>query len=354
MSFKVFSNDELVLEAEREIKTERGSTLRIIKLFQEIYDRKIYLERGYKSFYEMVTKHFGYCDGSAMRRINAMKLVRELPQVAKKIESGELSLSVAADVQSFLYQEAKIERPYSTTAKIELVETCLGKTRKEAELEFVRRNPERERRESVHAISHDRLRVSFSISKELNDKLNYLKDLLSHGDPTMTTESLLDRLAELGLDKHDPQRKAARAKERKAKQVREFEERMKKSSVMEAEAKDLLKKSSSAVAETNDVVSVKEGRTADTEIGAQAAKTQKSTSAAEVRTRYIPAEEKHQVPYDGKGCVFEVNGRRCGSTRFLQLDHVIPFAQSGANTAANLRWMCGAHNRWRTESHRCR
>ncbi len=53
------SNSELVLEAEKEIKRERESTLKIIRLFQEISARKIYLERGYPSFYEMVTKHFG-------------------------------------------------------------------------------------------------------------------------------------------------------------------------------------------------------------------------------------------------------------------------------------------------------
>jgi hypothetical protein len=306
MNLKNVSSEELIAITETEIRVERASTLKIIKLFQEIYDRKIYLERGYSSFYDMATKQFGYCNGSAMRRIQAMKLVREIPQFEDKLESGELSLSVAADVQSFLQQEAKSERPYSINAKIELVQTCLGKSRREAEEEFARRNPEREKRESIHAISHDRLRVNLTISKDLNDKINRLKDLLSHVDPAMTTETLLERLTELGLDKHDPQRSAARAQARKARAAHS-----------PAKAKD-----------------------ATTQIA--------RTAPAEVRhTRYVPAQEKHAVAYDGNGCAFEANGRRCGSTKFRQLDHVKPYSEGGPNTAANLRWMCASHNRWR-------
>ncbi len=323
------TNDELVLDAEKEIKLERESTLKIIKLFQEISARRIYLERGFPSFYEMVTKHFGYCAGSAMRRINAMKLVQEMPQFEEKIETGELSLSVAADVQSFLYQEAKIERPYSLNAKIELVETCVGKSRREVEEEFARRNPDREKRETQHAISHDRLRVSFSISKELNEKLNHLKDLLGHVDPSMTTESLLERLAELGLAKYDPKRKAERASARKQKAFK-------------------------AVPRTEVWRDTKKCDATDQE------REERATSAAEARpnrenfgprNRYIPAKESHTVPDDGKGCTFtSPTGRRCGSTKFLQLDHIEPYAQGGANTADNLHWMCGAHNRARNDA----
>jgi hypothetical protein len=227
MNLQAISNEELIARTENVIRLERESTLKIIKLFQEIYDRKLYLDRGFPSFYEMATKHFGYCAGSAMRRINAMKLVREMPQFEKQIESGKLSLCVAADVQSFFYQEAKIERPYSLNAKIELVQSCLGKSRKEAEQEFARRSPEREKRESTYAMTEDRLRVSFSISKELNDKLNHLKDLLSHVDPSMTTEGLLERLAELGLDKYDRRRRAQRARARGQAQKSRSSERAK-------------------------------------------------------------------------------------------------------------------------------
>jgi hypothetical protein len=172
------TNEELILKTELAVKTERCSTAQVVRLFQEISRRKPYLERGFPNLYEMATKHFGYCAGSAMRRINAMRLMEALPAVESKLESGELSLSAASEVQSFFYSEAKQARPYSLNAKIELIETCLNKSRREVERELVRRNPEREKRETFRQTSLGRVRVSFSISAELNQKLNRLKDLL--------------------------------------------------------------------------------------------------------------------------------------------------------------------------------
>jgi hypothetical protein len=348
MHLKNVSNEDLIAKTECEIRSERESTHKIIKLFLEIYDRKLHLARGFPSFYEMATKHFGYCAGSAMRRINAMKLVREMPQFEKQIESGELSLSVAADVQSFFYQEAKIERLYSLNAKIELVESCVGKSRKEAEHEFARRSPEREKRESINAISHDRLRVSFTISKELSDKLNRLKDLLAHVDPNMTTEHLLERLSDLGLEKYDPQRKAARAKARRV-----------RTKVAGETSKQFEQGSETQVPPTFEHSTIEQ-----VALGAHAPATSSAdeqmtcleigpvTSAAEVnRSRYIPASEKQSVSDDG-GCTFTdaATGRRCGSTKLLQFDHIQPYSQGGSHRATNLRRMCAQHNRYRWES----
>jgi hypothetical protein len=141
----------------------------------------------------------------------------------------------------------------------------------------------------------------------LSDKLDHLKDLLGHVDATMTTESLIERLAELGLDKYDPQRKATRANARKKK-------------AFAAEAKG----------SHEDLTSAGEVKIAETP-----------------RTRYIAATEKHTVAYDGNGCEYRAGERRCGSKKFLQLDHVQPFKDGGASKAANLRWMCAAHNQWR-------
>jgi hypothetical protein len=42
-------------------------------------------------------------------------------------------------------------------------------------------------------------------------------------------------------------------------------------------------------------------------------------------------------PLDGGGC--------CGSTHRLELDHIVPWADWGGETEANLRLTCAAHNR---------
>src|SRR5450432_2595394 len=49
---------------------------------------------------------------------------------------------------------------------------------------------------------------------------------------------------------------------------------------------------------------------------------------------------------EGRQCTFvSKDGRRCGSRRFLELDHILPWAMGGEPTVENLRVRCAAHNR---------
>jgi hypothetical protein len=57
-------------------------------------------------------------------------------------------------------------------------------------------------------------------------------------------------------------------------------------------------------------------------------------------SRYISDPVKQEVfERDGGQCV------KCGSTRDLQYDHVIPYSRGGSNTAANMQLLCGDCNR---------
>ena len=77
-----------------------------------------------------------------------------------------------------------------------------------------------------------------------------------------------------------------------------------------------------------------------------AASAQKSGQA----TRYIPAEVKRRVWIRDKGCCSYLNprtGQKCGSRRFLHIDHILPFALGGGSGADNLRLLCAGHNQFR-------
>jgi hypothetical protein len=64
------------------------------------------------------------------------------------------------------------------------------------------------------------------------------------------------------------------------------------------------------------------------------------------RGRYVPAAERREVfERDGGRCSFtDSDGARCRATRYLELHHLKPFAQGGANFASNLTLRCAAHN----------
>ena len=71
------------------------------------------------------------------------------------------------------------------------------------------------------------------------------------------------------------------------------------------------------------------------------------------RSRYISAVAKRELEKTRPhGCAYKdkSTGQRCGSTYFLQLDHIHEFCNGGSNAAENLQWLCGFHNRHRFET----
>ena len=85
MNLKIMTDKELLEETDAAVQVERDSTTKVIRHFQEIYDRRLFLPK-YTSMFEMLRKEYSYCAGSAQIRLNAMNLIREIPEVEAKIE----------------------------------------------------------------------------------------------------------------------------------------------------------------------------------------------------------------------------------------------------------------------------
>ena len=71
------------------------------------------------------------------------------------------------------------------------------------------------------------------------------------------------------------------------------------------------------------------------------------TAAPKPDSRYIPNEVRRQaLARDEARCTFvSKDGKRCEQRGWLQLHHEHPFARGGQPTLANIRVLCGPHNR---------
>ncbi|MEJ2722354.1 MAG: HNH endonuclease signature motif containing protein, partial [bacterium] len=65
------------------------------------------------------------------------------------------------------------------------------------------------------------------------------------------------------------------------------------------------------------------------------------------KTRYIPARTRDAVFVRDKNRCTHIgkNGKRCNETRWLQIDHIVPFAKGGTSVLSNLRLLCAEHNK---------
>ena len=76
------------------------------------------------------------------------------------------------------------------------------------------------------------------------------------------------------------------------------------------------------------------------------------TSRSAKPGRYIPQAVRAEVKErDQHQCSYvSPDGMCCTERNYLQLDHIVPFAIGGKNTADNLRLRCQAHNQLHAEA----
>jgi hypothetical protein len=228
-----------------------------------------------------------------------MILLKEIPELAEKIESGSLNLTLLNQAQRFFKQEAKLEKAVATDEKRELLSVLEGKTTREAEKELVQRSSEplALRRDSVRVMSATYSEVRFLVTQETLDRLERIRGLLGHTHSQMSLGELLSAMAKITLEKLDPAREARRKR-----------------------------------TETLAAQSVYAHKVPDGEKGPSATVTPPRAFAGRA---YIQASLRREVWRRAQGKCMGCSGYYC-----LQIDHIKPVAKGGSNAPENLRLLC--------------
>ncbi len=105
MNLKQISDNELIVRLKKLTQTERKITHLVLLHIAEIEDRMIFAELGYDGMFSYLVKEFGYSQGSAYRRLHSARLLRKVPAIAEKLESGSLNLTQLSQVQKAIREE---------------------------------------------------------------------------------------------------------------------------------------------------------------------------------------------------------------------------------------------------------
>ena len=216
MNLRKISDQELIFDLKNLISEERELITAILRYLREIENRKIYLQKGFSSMFAFVTEELGYSEGAAQRRIQAMRLLKDLPEVEAKIETGEISLSVASQVQSYLKKEEK-KAPIKKEEKLALIDDVSGSSARECERKLIGLSPENALpREKTRLITEDKTQIQFVAGSDLMKKIDRLKELTSHTNPEGKYEELFSKALDIALKQIDPlQRKTKKSKKTK-------------------------------------------------------------------------------------------------------------------------------------------
>lgn len=328
------NDEELHSTLLQKVQLERDLTIEVIHLLRLVERRRAF--RGYSSLFEYCVKELNYSESAAMRRISAMRLLKELPETETAIKDGKLTLSNVSAAQTFFRTEQKIgRRAFSSEEKTKILKNLEHRSTREAQKSLlalaIATSPTIDRQKIVSS-SHSELTVT--IDDETVEMLRKLKEIHSHRN-VGTAEILKDGLRALlaSLETKSKTAKHSRAQNALPAPVKPCVNRQPTEQI--SSCRQLLEQRNTC--------------NLPPEKGAGDLTTDKRTSrdVPPNRTRYIPTEIRRQVfKRDNGTCthVDKVTKRKCGSRWKIQIDHIRPIAIGGNSEIKNLRLLCQNHN----------
>ena len=107
--------DQQLLEQTRRLATnQRGLEVHMLDHLDEIDRRGLALRRGFSSLFDYAVRELRFTDAAAQRRIQAMRLCRRHGWVRASLQSGELSMTAAAQLETTFAGAERAERQWRT------------------------------------------------------------------------------------------------------------------------------------------------------------------------------------------------------------------------------------------------
>ncbi len=285
MNLRNLSDQVLLMNTEKLAREERELLTKVLHHLREIERRRLFSELGFKSLFEYSVKKLGYSEDQAGRRISAMRLLKEIPELETKIESSALTLTNLGLAQSLFRAERKTA-DIPKEKKLEIISKLENKSKREAEKIILNQASD------PHQLIADRVRAVTS------DKIE------------------IKMLADLGLEKMDPMKKFSKdeGERRVANEGKTGKDKVSDGGI---ENTIEMAENSPAPAKKMRVISAK----------------------GDKKRSYISVHLRRAVWK-------RANGRceNCESEYALEIDHLVPVGKGGVDEISNLRLLCRSCN----------
>lgn len=293
MNLKFLKDQVLLIQIKQLVYCERQLLTKILHHLREVERRKLFSDLGYQSLFEYAVKELKYSEGQAGRRIQAMRLLKEFPEIESKIETGKLNLSNLSQAQSYFREVQKQlpQKQMSSAKKMKVLESLENKSARDGQKVLLQLQPQKTLpKERERIITETHTEVSFVITQELKNMIEELRSLLGSKGAKMSLAELVTYMTGVSIEK--------------------------------LKAKKFGKKRT-------------QNRVTDKVLPSETSKTPASELHHSKNPRKILRAIQHKIWYRDKGkCT------QCGSQRNLNIDHIKPVALGGDSQPENLRILC--------------
>jgi 5-methylcytosine-specific restriction endonuclease McrA len=332
-------------------KTERKITLEILETIRDAEASRLPEHLGYRDTYQWLIQRHKYSGGAANRRIQASRLLKDLPEVGEKVGSGSVNLSTLCKMQSVLRAQQKASGSKATVEqKREAMRGIENKTCDESERVLHTLFPGAEvGREKVVQKRDGGQRCTVELSARAVKLIDRAREILSHSMPGASMGELIERIAEEFVERNDPVIKAERLHRKKADSSKA---KSANNHSMPEDQPQMTNGGGDLQNASRSTPATPQRRTASV-LQRDTDAPQKETNDRgdrRINIRVISTALKHEVIRRAGGrCEYTFQDRRCSSRYQLEMDHIIPKAKGGSDETENLRCLCRNHNQMMAE-----
>ena len=215
MNLRNIKDQELLTKIKSLVQNERDVLTQILHHLREVEVRKLFSELGYANLFEYAVRELKYGDGQAARRISAMRLIQEMPQVEQKIQDGSLSLSNLSQAQSY-FRTVQKTSPIKPVEKLEILEQLENKSAREGEKLLLSLQPSVPLpKEKERQITETHTEIKFVMDEVLKQNLEQVRSLLGTRGLNMSFAELAFEMSQLSISalkaKHFGKRRTAKS-----------------------------------------------------------------------------------------------------------------------------------------------
>lgn len=199
MDLRNINDENLLALVEKNRTLELNTLTQSLHYLIEVDARRLFSKYGYESLHKFLTKHLRQSEDEAGRRIAAARLLKELPQIEERINSGAFSLTTLTQAQALFRREAKQDRKLTRAKKLELMDRIEGKSKRETERIIASASPEVHIPDKIKAISQSQIMLQFAAADSLEGKIEELRGILAHTHPGISLGELNHWLCDFAL-----------------------------------------------------------------------------------------------------------------------------------------------------------
>jgi len=198
MNLAHLSDDRLDAETVRNAQEELNAMTRVLHHLREVDRRRLFSKLKYTSLFDYTVRRLKYSSDQADRRIVAMRLMKEHPEIEEKIQSGALSLTNLGMARTLFKREM-----FSRAEKADFLKRIESKSTRQVARLIATISPQALSRDRITPVSQDHDKFEFLSNPQLREKIARLRGAIAHSHPNIGLGELFEMLVDLGLEHWD-------------------------------------------------------------------------------------------------------------------------------------------------------